>query len=392
MAYSVNQIHELINKIVKDAYGEGSFEVSNNLKGLIALGDKVFSSNTDRELFMNALTNQIGKTVFSNRSYSAKSNNILMENLEYGSMIRKIYVEPIEAKNNPSWDMPEIGGKLDIGSFRPPAAKQSIFESRNTWELEITIPDYQMQTAFTDYAEMSAFLSSIYTQIENSLNIQIESLASTCIANFMAEKFVAEKYMDDTTKKGIQVINLKEEYEKVYPPAPFDPQNPVHYEIDQALSDPLFLKFAGRMIKQTLKRMEHMSTMYNTKGYARFTPKDKLHVLLHTNYVSANATFLESDTFNKDMVALPKYDEVLYWQNFNFPMGINIDTGRTGDAPMVHNILGFAFDHDALGIMVNRRSSTSFYNPKYEVTNKWEKADYGMFNDLSENAVIFYFY
>ena len=381
MAYTINQVKDLVNKIVRDAYG-GQAPYANDLTGLVSMGDKVFSSNTDTELFMNSLTNMISKTVFSNRSYTAKTNNIMMENLEYGSMVRKIYVEPMEAEDNTSWKL-TAGTPLDLGVITPPSALQKLFESRNTWQLELTIPDYQIKSAFTGYEEMSAFITSIYTQIENSLNMQIERLSSTCLANFIGEKIY---YAKGNPTEGIHAVNLLENYNTLASTtlAP-----------EEALRDTEFLKYAGREIKQTIKRMENMGVMFNTEGYKRFTPPNELHVLFHTDYASSNATYLQSDTFNKDMVDLPKYDEVSYWQTqgqnglLEDTTLVNITTS-SGNIVKQKYIIGFIFDHAALGVMVNRKGSQAFYNPKYEVTQKWEKADYGYFNDMSENGVVFY--
>ena len=385
MAYTVKQIQDLVNKVVLDAYGDQAI-TANNLTGLISMGDKVFSSANDKELFMSALTNMIGKTVFSNRSYSAKTNNVVMEDLEYGTMIRKIYVEPMEATENSSWKLTS-GTPMDLGSITPPEAKQKLFESRNTWEIEITIPDYQIKSAFRDYGEMSAFISSIYTQIENSLNIQIERLSSTCLANFIGEKIF---YAVSNPTKGIHAVDLLSNYNIMQK----DPGNIIQSPED-ALRNTEFLKYAGREIKQIIKRMENMGVMFNTEGYKRFTPADSLHVLLHTEYASANSTYLQSSTFHNEMTALPNYDEVSFWQSQGERGGIEDTTAvniTTSNGHVVEKryIIGFIFDHDALGIMVNRRSSTAFYNPKYELTNKWEKVDYGFFNDLSENGVVFY--
>ena len=384
MGYTVNQVQDLVNKVVLDAYGD-KVVTSNNLTNLVSMGDKVFSSATDKELFMSALTNMIGKTVFSNRSYSAKTNNIVMEDLEYGTMIRKIYVEPMEATSNSSWEL-TAGSPMDLGTITPPEAKQKLFESRNTWEIQITIPDHQIKSAFTDYGEMSAFITSIYTQIENSLNMQVERLSSTCIANFIGEKIF---YAASNPTKGIHAVDLLSNYNVMQSVG-----NKIESPED-ALKNMEFLKYAGREIKQIIKRMENMGVMFNTEGYKRFTPPESLHVLFHTEYASSNSTYLQSSTFHNELVALPNYDEVSFWQSQGERGGIEDTTAvniTTSNGHVVDKkyIIGFIFDHDALGVMVNRKSSRSFYNPYKELTNRWEKSEYGYFNDLSENGVVFY--
>lgn len=381
MAYTVNQVYEIVNSVVKQAYGDTAVTAT-DLTGLIAMGNKVLNSATDTELFMSTLINRIGKTIIQNKSYSPKTRNILMDNLEYGTMVQKIYVEPLESSENSSWILTP-GTSMDLGAITPPTVKQKIFESRNTWQIEITIPDYQINSAFTDLSTLTAFISSIYTQIENSLAIELERMTSMCINNFMAEKI---KYAKANPTTGIHAINLLDEYNKA-----FD----LELTPEEALKQTEFLKFAGQRIKLIINRMGEIGSLFNTEGYKRFTTSEQMHVLFLNDYSSANATYLQSNTFNEQMVALPNYTEVSYWQgqgttgSFADVSKINVTTS-SGNAISQGYIIGFVFDHDALGVMVNRRSSQAFYNPKHELTNKWEKADMGYFNDLSENAVVFY--
>ena len=50
----------------------------------------------------------------------------------------------------------------------------------------------------------------------------------------------------------------------------------------------------------------------------------------------------------------------------------------------------YAFDEDALMLACLDERTTSNYNAKAEFTNYFYKVDCGYFNDLNENAVIFY--
>ena len=67
-----------------------------------------------------------------------------------------------------------------------------------------------------------------------------------------------------------------------------------------------------------------------------------------------------------------------------------IVTPSGANAPVtVHNVVGIAFDRDALGVSNLDRRVTTNWNPKAEFTNNWYKFDAGYFNDFNENIVVF---
>ena len=55
----------------------------------------------------------------------------------------------------------------------------------------------------------------------------------------------------------------------------------------------------------------------------------------------------------------------------------------------VEDIIGIAWDRDALGVSNLDRRVTTNWNPKAEFTNNWYKFDAGYFNDFNENIVVF---
>ena len=144
--------------------------------------------------------------------------------------------------------------------------------------------------------------------------------------------------------------------------------------------------------------MTKMSTLYNAEtDIPRHTPSDKAVVEILGLFASASDTYLQADTYHKELVALPNYEKVVYWQaagtSFNFEdvSKINI-TNSNIDAGAVEQggILAFVHDVDSCASIIYRRRSHSIYNPRAERYNIFEKADKGFAVDLSENAVVFY--
>ena len=155
-------------------------------------------------------------------------------------------------------------------------------------------------------------------------------------------------------------------------------------------------------INIVVQNMKVMSTLYNAEDIPRFTPNDKLVVEILGQFASATASYLESDTYHNELVKLPRYEEVPYWQgtgtSFAFDDVSKIDIqsselvtpqNETGTISQT-GIIAFVHDYDAVASIIYRRRSNSIYNPRAERFNIFEKADKGYAVDLSENGVVFY--
>lgn len=102
-----------------------------------------------------------------------------------------------------------------------------------------------------------------------------------------------------------------------------------------------------------------------------------------------------SDTFNKELVALPQHETVPYWQGSGTDYGfgsvskINVKT-NSGKEVEQAGIIGVIFDRDALGVSNLDRRVTTNYNARAEFYTNFYKFDAGFYNDLDENFVVFY--
>ena len=376
---NVKQVYTNLNDVSKQMYGDKAVSVT-DLTGVVALGDTVLSSSSDKDLFLNTLVDRIGKTIISQRAYSAAVNKLLDNAFAFGAILQKIYVAPVKAKHAEQYDFEDGSGDLFV--IEKPDVAQKLFQNRDVWSVQITIPDFQLTSAFTSGEAMAAFIDAIFLAMRNSMEVYLEGMAELCYANMIGERIV-----DTKVNGGVTVIDLLTAYNTVAGTA---------LTAADALISPGFLKYASMMINLYVKRLGKMATRYNSEGFARFTPKDRLRVTILADFASATASFLESDTYHRELVALPNYDEVMYWQGigqasdsgFSEVSKINIKTASGYDV-VQSNVIAMLSDVEAMGLMYDNRRSKSFYNPSKEYTQFFEKADMGYYNDLSENAIVF---
>ena len=188
----VKQIYTIVNEAAKQAWGESALAAIDTAS-FISLGDKALSSTTDTEEFLNALVDRIGRRIFSMRKYSRNRNTMAREPFEYGCILQKITVEPPEAKENKSWEIGDVSYAPTYAPVIKSNVKQKLFNRVSTWEIDVTIPDYQLRTAFTSETEMAVLIDAIFTSMDNRMEQALESCGDLTRANFIARKLKSAK-------------------------------------------------------------------------------------------------------------------------------------------------------------------------------------------------------
>lgn len=374
---NVEQIYSMVNDAAKEALGSQAI-TAKDTSSLISLGDQILSSDSTKDLFKNVLVDRIGRTAFAIRQYEADTRSVKRDVIDWGLFYQKISYKKHDAVENSAFDFSTQADPFDV----EPQTEivQKLFAKMGTWSYEDVLPDDQLFTAFNSAAQMGAFISGIVMNIYNSLAVDEENTANLAVNTYMA----------GALKKGTaaQKRNLLKEYNTL---------NGTSLKADVCMTDAGFLKYASREINIVVGNMKKMSTIYNAEGIPRHTPKEDLVVEVLGQYASATASYLESDTYHNEMVALPRYEEVPYWQapgtSFAFTDVSTIDIKNTAiDTAEVKQtgIIAFIHDYDAVACFIDRPRTSSIYNPRAERTNIFYKATKGYGVDLSENGVVFY--
>lgn len=376
---TVTQVYALVNNVAKMSLGQEAINVC-DVSSLVALGDTVLSSDKNTDVFMNTLVDRIGRTVFSVRNYTASYPDVVKHPFEFGCIVQKIYVDLPESKVNNAW---EIGKSEYVPTYAPvvkPTVKQKLFNGISTWEIDITIPDDILKTAFTNATAMAVMVQAIFTAIDNKMELDLENMVNLTRASFIARKIKGGK--------PCGAINLLTEY---------NTETNASLTVSSCLRNPDFLKWASMNISLWLSRMSRMSTLFNEESYKRHTPKDDLVFTVLDNFASATSAFLESDTYHNELVKLPRYNTVPYWQgsgtDYDFESVSKIDVKLNAtdeEATTYTGVIAVAYDYEALGVTLNNKRETTERNNKDEYTNYYKKANMGYFNDMSENGIVFY--
>ena len=387
----VEQIHVLINSITEELLGKEGV-LQEDLSNVVDVGTELFDS-TSVDNYVKTLVNKVGKTLFVNRAYSGNIPSVLMDSWEFGSVLEKIQADIPQATENESWDLTD-GVSYDVNVFYKPSVSAKFFNKKVTFEVPMSFTELQVKESFTSANQLNGFLSMLYNAVENSMTIKIDSLIMRTINNMIAETIYndiplvgVETYSDHT---GIKAVNLLKQY------------NDLHGKKlakDKALSDEGFIKYSTYVINLYTDRLSKISTLFNVGEKERFTPKDKLNIVMLSDFKASSDVYVQASTFNKELVELPKADTIPYWQGSgkNYDLAdisrINVKLTKDGVKNRIVNvdgILAVMFDRDSLGVTNLDRRVTTNYNAKAEFFNNYYKFDAGYFNDLNENFVVFF--
>lgn len=383
----MTQVYEILNTITQEILGD-SVVVAEDLSNVVDIGKAFANLDGAVDNYVRKLQDHIGRVVFVDRVYGGRAPSVLMDGWEYGSILEKVRVDLPEAEENESWDLQDRAS-YDPNIFYAPSISVKFFNNRVTFEIPISITEKQVKSSFSNATQLNAFYSMIQTAIENSMTVKLDALIMRTINAAIGETIHAEFAGGDFSVSGVRAVNLLALYNATV-------TTPIAAE--DALYNSDFIRFASFTMKNYIGRLKTISTLFNIGGTAKFTPADKLKVVLLDEFKNAAEVYLYDglNQYNTDGIKFPvDADGVTYWQGsgtdyaFDSTSSIDVKT-PSGDDVSVSGILGVMFDRDALGVANLDRRVTTNYNPKSEFWNEWHKSDAGYFLDLDENFVVFF--
>ena len=385
----VTQVYEILNTITGELLGE-SVIVNEDLSNIVDVGKAFENLENGFDNYVRRLHDHIGKMVFVDRVYAGRGVSVLMDSWEFGSILEKVRANLPEAEENESWEL-EDRASYDPNIFYKPTVSATFFNKRITFEIPISITEKQVKSSFSNATQLNAFYSMIQTAIANSMTVKLDALIMRTINAGIAEtiynEFSAGVY---NASSGVRAVNLLYLYNQTLAEAD-------RISASEAMTDSGFIRFASYTIKNYIGYMNDMSTLFNIGGTEKFTPNDRMKIVMLNQFKNAAEVYLYDgpNQFNTEGIKLPQVDGVSYWQGSGTDLGFNSVTAINVRTPSGHDVsvtgvLACIFDRDTLGVANIDRRVTTNYNAKAEFWNEWHKYDAGYFLDLDENLVVFF--
>ena len=385
----VTQLKDIINSVTTEILGKNDV-LNEDLTNITDIGKEIIDTdNIDN--YVKKLVNHIGSVLFVNRLYNGSVPSVLMDSWEFGSILEKITADLPEADENDSWNLQD-GQSYDQDVFYQPKVEAKFYNSKVTFDIPLSFTEEQVKESFDNVNQLNGFVSMLQTSVQNSMTVKLDALIMRTINNMTAQTLNASA---DKQVSTVTAVNLLADYNAMVN------ANGAGKAVSakDALQSPEFIKFASMRIALYQDRMSKMSTLFNLGGKERFTPSDNLHLVLLSDFAKASDIYLESNTYHNDLVALPNYETVPYWQgsgksySFDDISKIDVKTEGKDTKPATvtqSGILGVMFDTNALGVSNLNQRVTTNYNARAEFFTNWYKFDAGYYNDLNENYVVFF--
>lgn len=390
------QVSTVLTSIVKQATGQTVLTPTDT--GSFTSVAQV-ALRADRDAVMNAISNVIGRTIFSIRPYSAKMEGLMMDTFRWGNVMRKLSIADSDWQDDPAYEWPALwdatqtppsgdGQAIDPWTIKKPNVLQTNFYGASVYFDTMTIFEDQLETAFRGPEELGSFLSLIMTNLSNRLELSNENIKRGLVAN-MIGSLVDEANTD-------RVVHLLTEYiaatgqtytsQSIYEPANFAP----------------FMKWVYSRVAQISDNMTEMSTKYQTviagKPILRHTPYQDQRIYLYSPTRHDIDARVLADTFHDTYLRYADVETVNFWQSINTPDSVNVTPAYTDTAGVLKvpqsavtqsDIFGVMFDRDMMGMTIlDRRVISSPLNGKGLYRNLFVHAKQRVVFDNTEKGVV----
>lgn len=384
---TIDQVSLVLRDVISQATGQTELGALDTAQ-LLTIGQKLLTTGVDP--VMNAISQVISRTIFSNRPYRRKFGDMQRDPETWGNIVRKVSIleTPTDLQNNDYIPLDD-GDTIDQYKISKPKALELRFVGQQTYEIVKTIFDTQLNVAFNSEAEFGSFMSMVFTYVYNKIEKLHEETARATVSGFIAGKIAG-----DTSN----VIHLLTEYKALT-------------GLEITAQDVYKPEYFGDFMKWVYSRIEEISnlmTEYSIKYHTnlaegvimRHTPKEYQRILVYAPVFYQTTSRVLADTYHDSFLRLPGAEMVNFWQNIDEPDSINVEAAQYLNADgsvaisdsviMQNNVFGVIYDREAMGYSpILTRTKTSPYNARGEYRNMFWKFNERNWMDFTENGVVF---
>lgn len=386
-----NQIYEMLNSMSGAIVGIKDIVVTDTAS-FISFGRAVLATDNNKESCYQKMVDRIGRTIVLYDKLTADNLVERVDTMEFGAVLQTIETRHIaNANQNNSWiygtgNVIEQQNPFDVMKSDETDLLVQYFSKRATWEINKKVYDIQLNDAFTNEATFSAFVEMIFQDMYNAMELAKNDLQHGVISTAIASAIRAGK----TKQVPDMARNLLLEYNTLTNES---------LTVATCLMSKEFLRYCAKEILLVVKKMRDPSVFYNELGAVKWHENPQVRIL--TNYATASDAYLSADTYHKELVALPNYDTVNYWQargiadSFENVSKVHVtvhdgDSDTTGTEVEQSGVIAYVCDPRRQGYMFDRVRTKSIYNPASECTDYFHKADQGFYINRARNGVVFY--
>ena len=368
-----NQIYELVNTTVAQAIGRNDV-TRLDTEGLISVGETVLSSSANTEAFLNTLAQRIGRTIYRFRDYNNKFKDMVISDMKWGAILQSIKVKMPDAVSDPTYGLTN-GESVDMFTVSKPAVVQKLFVTRTPYMFKITVQRETLREAFLSVEAMGSFISLIFGEVRNAIELALENLGRLTLCGAMSE-------VSQSTQIYRLVTMYNTEYELVGDNA---------LTATTCLHSDSFLRYAIGQINHICDMMQDMSTLYNDGSVPTFTNKENMRIRVLSGFKRRLETVTEYAAFHDEYVDVDgAYSTINFWQGEKAPSNVSVTRPSDGENFTEDYVVACVHDKDAFGIyQIDETVLTSPVNAAAQYYNQFWHEKQARYIDKSFNMVLF---
>lgn len=396
-AMVIEQAATLLNAVVAQQTGQASLANIANNDDFVSVAQTALL--TGKDPVINAISQVWKRTVFAVRDYNQPLASLAIPMDRYGNALRKLTPEAMEMKDDDAFLFPAAydasqtdpygtGQSVDMFKIIKQKVLQTNFYGSSVYEQLYTIFERQFDVAMSSAEEFVRFNNMMITERRNDRERYEEGKARILQLNLIAS------ILDENNSN--RVVHLLTEYNQL------TGQSLTSQTVMTAANFEAFIRWMYSRIRSLVGLMRSSSNKFQTvltgHNVLRHTDPENCRVALYRPFMEMIRSMVLSGLYNADMMQLPTYEAIDFWQSINTPQSINTTpvytdaagATKTAAAAVTNDtVIGLIHDVDAIGYaMLDDRVNVSPYNILGDYWNEAYKARFMAIQDMTEKAIV----
>lgn len=393
----VQQASTFLNAVVSQMTDQTGLAAINDFSDVVSVAEILLQ--TGRDPVLNAISQVWRDTVFAVRDYDLPNSALRMTASRYGNATRKLSPVANAAEDDPAWDWPATydagqspplgdGQSIDPWKIKKSKVLQTNFYGSSIYHMVYSVFLSQFDVAFSSAEEMVRFNQMNVSERLNDRKRYEEAKSMALQVNFIAgllDEGNTDRIVHALTEYNA-LTGLTLTATTVFQPGNFEG----------------FIRWLYSRIKSIVGLMRHSSQKYQTVigtlPILRHTSPENVRVALYRPFLEMINSMVLSGLYHNDLMRLPTYEAVDFWQSIDTPQGINakpVYTDTSGNQKIASaavsnsTVIGLIHDRDALGYAwLNPHTLVSPINSAGEYYNEDYHARFATLSDNTEKAVV----
>ena len=379
-----NQLATLMNALFTQATGQAAITPQNDYE-FISMATTTLSTGTDA--VSQAISQVLGKTIFSVRPYNRKFGGLQASEQKWGYITRKLNIVDTAFENDERNTLTD-GQSIDMYKVSKPKVLQTNFYGTNVIQKHVTIYKDQLDAAFKSADEFGRFITMVTQNVSDMWEQEYETAARNLVCNLIAGRTLSQP------TGGI--IHLLTEYNTA------TGQSLTGTTVMLPANYPAYMQWCYARIAKACAMLTERTIMHHVNitnsEVARHTPYDRQHIYMLADQRYGMDARVLADTYHDNYLKYSDVETVNFWQAARTPSQIQCKpcyltaAGTVTDAATaqtVTDIFGVIVDDETIGYTIMNEwdantplnAAGGYYNWYQHKTVRW-------WQDDTENAIV----